>query len=215
MHRADSFLIEAIDLCDPRMQEPLARLIPAVSTQVGTFIPDASAQIRSVHEAPPSSETLDWNAFEQDGTGQHVYLYRGLHASQGSDSHHLSVAAQGGTVTLADLAGIFGTNNLLDIVAFATGATGSYSPLLHTSRSREIALGFVARYGELVRYKIPKTYIIEQSGRFFRTHVGEDEISILFGLPPEFIDRIEAFDEGRLPDIEGVSPIPAEIRLEF
>jgi hypothetical protein len=65
------------------------------------------------------------------------------------------------------------------------------NPVMHTSRSRKIALGCAEERGSLVTYKIPKTWLVEEEHRPFVGNIGEEEIDFFHSIPPEFVDTIE------------------------
>ncbi|MFA6254241.1 MAG: hypothetical protein WC640_03275 [Candidatus Paceibacterota bacterium] len=141
---------------------------------------------------------LTWTDFDQDESGQNVFLYRGL--DNVDRQGVVGFAGKPTTIPNKEDATKLTAEEKLGLAKDATNFFGGgEGRVLHTTRNKNIAKG-IAQKGVLVTYKIPKKWLVEENNRPVMGNVGEAELDFVDGLPEEFVDNIEQFG----PDIETI-----------
>lgn len=145
------------------------------------------------------SRTIRWSDFDQDSTGEFVYLYRGLdnmdlNLVQGLANKSRSAADN---ETSEQIFARYGTRDIKKIAESATDSFQGSSPVLHTTRNRAIAEG-VGSNGVVVTFKVPKKWLMQQhstsaDGRPIFGNEGEQELDFFYQLPETFVDKVEQF----------------------
>ena len=139
-----------------------------------------------------SERKITWHDFDEDDTGEYVYLYRGL-SGRTEGQEHLSGMASSGQSKDEILSAI--GDDKLAIMKKSSDISGAWGsdPVLHTTRSKKLASGFSGgnENGAVISYKIPKQWIAEHKNDVALGHQEEKEIDVFYGLPEEFIDKIE------------------------
>jgi hypothetical protein len=197
-------------------ETPISRLVTdSVRSEIHTLLDDAEVKRYDTEPLPFSAvvesarEHLTWKDFDQDQSGEYVYLYRGIGGmdiEEARESAHATDAARY-KKTPEDVFKYYGTTNIAEICAHATNNVHPAgeklhpwpgNPILHTSRRRYIANGF-GREGVLITYKIPKRWLIQASNYPIQGNQGEQELDFFMGIPVEFVDDIEQKREKQEP----------------
>ena len=155
------------------------------------------------------AQHLTWTDFDNDESGDNVFLYRGLdgvdrNIIQGQE--HKSKASSFNE-TLDEIYARFGTTDKLTISRLATESNMGLSPVLHTTRNKRLAEGLGAQ-GVVITYKIPKAWLLEDSNKPILGNIGEQELDFLFEIPASFVSKIE--QKGEDVEIKTFKAAPLE-----
>lgn len=137
--------------------------------------------------------TVTWQDFDQDDTGDSVFLYRGIQGPDNDEEKsHLPREMYWNTDRQIDFSDPNATKDLARIDSEFNSSPSGLT--LHTSRRKNISKGFATNYGMLMTYKIPKSWVVQNTDKIFLGNVGEEEIDIVGGIPKEFVSGIDKFD---------------------
>jgi len=135
-----------------------------------------------------------WADFDQDDSGENVYLYRGLD-NPGHEGESLYMPRGNNRNNMAS------DKTPREIASFDSSFRGSSLAMtLHTTREKKIAHDFVNNNGTFISYKIPKVWILKNRDKIFAGNLGESEIDFVGGLPKEFIDNTERYRKTIIDD---------------
>jgi len=156
--------------------------------------PEDYVDISNVSGNP--DQKITWYDFDEDDTGDNIYVYRGL-SGRTEGQEHLSARASDGQ-SEDDIISSLGADKfaIMKQSSEITGAFGA-DPVLHTTRSKDLAIGFSSNKenGAVITYMIPKKWITEHKDDVALAHQEEKEIDFFYGLPKNFIDKIEKTSE--------------------
>ncbi|HTL46459.1 MAG TPA: HD domain-containing protein, partial [Verrucomicrobiae bacterium] len=137
--------------------------------------------------------------FDRSADGQFVYVYRGLGDTtveyvREDKSAHQSAAARDGK-SKEDAYKVFGATPI-DAVNYTMNFFVGGDATLHTTVRAEMARGSAAN-GVVVTYRIPVDWIVQENNRpaVARINTTEDEAAFYYGLPEEFVYRVDAAED--------------------
>jgi hypothetical protein len=189
-------------------ETPIPRLdTDAVRSEIHTLLDDSDVKRYETEPLPFPAviedvrEHLTWKDFDQDETGEYVFLYRGLDrvdADHMWDNAHQTFAATS-KKSREEVFSYYGTTDIVRICELATLAVvpdknNSHpwpgNPVLHTTRNKILAEG-LGSDGVLVTYKIPKKWLVNPKNYPVQGNMGEQELDFFMEIPQEFVHTID------------------------
>jgi hypothetical protein len=152
---------------------------------------------------------LTWKDFDQDETGECVYLYRSIQyidKDSASSTAHQSHAASFGE-SPEDVFKRLNETDKKRIAKIATEFFQGNSPILHTTRDKNFAERVVGDQGVMISYKIPKAWLLKDENKPYLGNVGESELDFFHQIPKEFVSDILQKGE---PDVIHYEPKPKD-----
>ena len=137
--------------------------------------------------------TLSWENFDQDETGNYVYIYRGLEnvtADLVKDTASKSNAAGSGELK-ENIFQKFNTHDIKEIAKHSTEFIQGSSPILHTTMNKKIAEGARGLNGVVITYKIPKAWMLIEENQPVIGNEEEKELDFFYEIPQDFVFKIE------------------------